>query len=327
MPLSSAEWSDGGGLSINQWEFVAMLAGELLSKVKKIEIKTRRLVDEITGGAYHSVFKGRGIEFSEVREYTPEDDVRDIDWNVSARMGSPYVKKYMEERELTVLLLVDVSASGAFGSAEKTKRRTAAELAALLAFSAGHNGDKVGLLMFSDRIELFVPPRSGRRHTLRLIREMLAFEPQSKGTDIDLALRETLQVLKKKSVVFLLSDLITDRPFENSLKNADVFRLTYSAPGGHGIFHFRAAGVCRYSFRICGRRVKSNARHIVPCRALFGIFSGRFPPKPCQAVPGSRSVLFAGLHRRRRHASYFLSSSLLNSSSVTLLCSSVIMPL
>ena len=116
-------------------------------------------------------------------------------------------------------------------------------------------------------------------------------------------------------------------PFENSLKNADVFRLTYSAPGGHGIFHFRAAGVCRYSCRICGRRVKSNARHIVPCRALFVIFSRRFPPKPCRAVPGSRSVLFAGLQRCRRRASYFLSSSLLNSSSVTLLCSSVIMPL
>ena len=195
-----------------------MLPPEIAKQIRLLEIRTNRVVDEITGGAYRSVFKGRGIEFDEVREYTPEDDVRDIDWNVSARMGSPYVKKYMEERELTVLLLVDVSASGAFGSAEKTKRRTAAELAALLAFSAGRNGDKVGLLMFSDRIELFVPPRSGRRHTLRLIREMLAFEPRSKGTDIDLALRETLQVLKKKSVVFLLSDLITDRPFENSLK-------------------------------------------------------------------------------------------------------------
>ena len=195
-----------------------MLPPEIAKQIRLLEIRTNRVVDEITGGAYRSVFKGRGIEFDEVREYTPEDDVRDIDWNVSARMGAPYVKKYMEERELTVLLLVDVSASGAFGSAEKTKRRTAAELAALLAFSAGRNGDKVGLLMFSDRIELFVPPRSGRRHTLRLIREMLAFEPRSKGTDIDLALRETLQVLKKKSVVFLLSDLITDRPFENSLK-------------------------------------------------------------------------------------------------------------
>ena len=153
-----------------------------------------------------------------MREYTPEDDVRDIDWNVSARMGSPYIKKYIEERELTVLLLVDVSASGAFGSAEKTKRRTAAELAALLAFSAGRNGDKVGLMMFSDRIELYVPPKSGRRHTLRLIREMLAFEPASPGTDIAMALRETAQMLKKRSVIFLISDLISEESFEASLK-------------------------------------------------------------------------------------------------------------
>lgn len=195
-----------------------MLPPELAKQIRLLEIRTNRAVDEITGGAYRSVFKGRGIEFEEVREYTPEDDVRDIDWNVSARMGSPYIKKYVEERELTVLLLVDVSASGAFGSAEKSKRRTAAELAALLAFSAGRNGDKVGLLMFSDRIELYVPPRSGRSHTLRLIREMLAFRPQSGGTDIDLALRESAQLLKKRSVVFLLSDLIDRKEFETSLK-------------------------------------------------------------------------------------------------------------
>lgn len=194
-----------------------MLPPELAKQIRLLEIRTNRVVDEITGGAYRSAFKGRGIEFEEVREYTPEDDVRDIDWNVSARMGSPYIKKYVEERELTVLLLVDVSASGAFGSAEKNKRRTAAELAALLAFSAGRNGDKVGLMMFSDQIELYVPPRSGRSHTLRLIREMLAFEPRSKGTDIDLALRESTQILKKRSVVFLLSDLIADN-FESSLK-------------------------------------------------------------------------------------------------------------
>lgn len=176
------------------------------------------MVDEITGGAYRSAFKGRGIEFEEVREYTLEDDVRDIDWNVSARMGSPYVKRFVEERELSILLLVDVSASGVFGSSERSKRRAAAELAAILAFSAARNGDKVGLLMFSDRIELYVPPRSGRSHTLRLIREMLAFEPASTGTNIDLALRESAQLLKKRSVVFLLSDLIDSQSFEASLK-------------------------------------------------------------------------------------------------------------
>ncbi len=195
-----------------------MLPPEIARQIRLLEIRTNRVVNEIAGGAYRSVFKGHGIEFDEVREYTSEDDVRDIDWNVSARMGTPYIKKYMEERELTVLLLVDVSASGAFGSAKKTKRRTAAELAALLAFSAGRNGDKVGLMMFSDQIELYVPPRSGRSHTLRLIREMLAFEPKSCGTDINRALRETLQVLKKRSVVFLLSDLIADESFESSLK-------------------------------------------------------------------------------------------------------------
>ena len=195
-----------------------MLPPEIAKQIHLLDIRTNRVVDEITGGAYRSVFKGRGIEFDEVREYTPEDDVRDIDWNVSARMGSPYIKKYIEERELTVLLLVDVSASGAFGSAEKTKRRTAAELAALLAFSAGRNGDKVGLMMFSDRIELYVPPKSGRRHTLRLIREMLAFEPASPGTDIAMALRETAQMLKKRSVIFLISDLISEESFEASLK-------------------------------------------------------------------------------------------------------------
>ena len=214
-----------------------MLPPELAKQIRLLEIRTNRAVDEITGGAYRSVFKGRGIEFEEVREYTPEDDVRDIDWNVSARMGSPYIKKYVEERELTVLLLVDVSASGAFGSAEKSKRRTAAELAALLAFSAGRNGDKVGLLMFSDRIELYVPPRSGRSHTLRLIREMLAVRPQSGGTDIDLALRESAQLLKKRSVVFLLSDLIDRKEFETSLKllnsRHDVVALQIFDPVEH----------------------------------------------------------------------------------------------
>ena len=187
-----------------------MLDPELSKQLRLLELRTDRIVEEITAGAYRSVFKGRGIEFDEVREYTIEDDVRGIDWNVSARMNAPYVKKYVEERELSVLLVVDVSASGAFGAAEKSKRRTASELAALLAFSAGKNGDKVGLLMFSDKIELYVPPRSGRVHTLRLIREMLAFEPESAGTDIALALREASNLMKKRGIVFLLSDLLSD---------------------------------------------------------------------------------------------------------------------
>jgi uncharacterized protein (DUF58 family) len=198
-----------------------MLPSELIKQVRKIEIKTRRMVDEIIGGAYHSVFKGRGIEFDEVREYTPEDDVRDIDWNVTARMGAPYIKKYVEERELTVMLVVDVSASGAFGSGDKTKRQHAVETAALLAFSAIRNNDRVGLLLFSDKTELFLPPRSGRTHGLRLIREMMAFEPESRGTDINAALKNTTRVLSKKSVVFVISDFIEDNDYEKSLKIAN----------------------------------------------------------------------------------------------------------
>ena len=195
-----------------------MIPEELAKQIRLLEIRTNRMVDEISGGAYRSVFKGAGIEFEEVREYTAEDDARTIDWNVSARMGAPYVKKFVEERELNIMLLVDVSSSGAFGSAAKTKRRSAAELAALIAFSAARNHDKVSLMMFSDKIELYVPPRSGRRHTLRLIREMLAFQAQNKGTDIDLALRESSRLLKKSSVVFLISDLIDSGDFSSSLK-------------------------------------------------------------------------------------------------------------
>ena len=198
-----------------------MLPAELFQKVRKIEIKTRRIVDEITGGAYHSVFKGRGIEFDEVREYTDDDDVRDIDWNVTARMGVPYIKKYVEERELTVMLLVDASASGAFGSGNVSKRDQAVESAALLAFSAIRNHDKVGLLIFTDKTELYLPPRSGRRHVLRLIRELLAFRPANPGTDIDVALKDMVQALKKKAVIFLLSDLINEHSFEKTLKIAN----------------------------------------------------------------------------------------------------------
>lgn len=195
-----------------------MLPQELASRIRLLEIRTDRVVEEITGGAYRSIFKGRGIEFDEVREYTFEDDVRMIDWNVSARMGAPYIKKFIEERELNVMFLVDVSASGSFGSTARSKRQTAAELAALLAFSAGKNGDKTGLMMFSDRIELFLPPRSGRRHALRMIREMFAFEPEHKGTDIALALTECARVLKKRSVIFLLSDLVSPEDYSSELK-------------------------------------------------------------------------------------------------------------
>jgi uncharacterized protein (DUF58 family) len=198
-----------------------MLTKELIAQVRKVEIRTRRIVDDITGGAYHSVFKGRGIEFDEVREYFPEDDIRDIDWNVTARMGAPFIKKYVEERELTVMLVVDISASGAFGSHDRSKRERAIEIAALLAFSAIRNNDKVGLLMFSDETEFYLPPRSGRRHGLRLVRELMAVEPKSKGTSISGALESVLKVLHKKAVVFLISDLIDDEDFSKPLKIAN----------------------------------------------------------------------------------------------------------
>ena len=194
-----------------------MLTGELLAKVRKIEIKTRKLVEEITGGAYHSVFKGRGIEFSEVREYTSDDDIRDIDWNVTARMGSPYIKKYAEERELNVMLAVDASASGLFGGSRE-KREQMTEAAALLAFSAIRNNDKVGLLIFTDHTELYLPPRSGKSHGLRVIRELVAMEPRSCGTDIGSALESLAQGLKKRSVIFLISDFLDDRNYETTLK-------------------------------------------------------------------------------------------------------------
>ncbi len=183
-----------------------MLAPELVKKIRQIEIRTRRLVDESFGGSYQAVFKGQGMEFAEVRPYTPGDEVRNIDWNVTARMGQPFIKRFVEERELTVMLLFDASASGDFGSRARFKRELAAELAAVLAFSAGSNNDKVGLLIFSDRVEQFVPPRKGRRHILRLVRDLLVFQPAGRGTDIGLALQSAMNILKRHSILFLLSD-------------------------------------------------------------------------------------------------------------------------
>jgi len=182
---------------------------EILRKVRQIEIRTRRLVDSSMGGEYHSVFKGRGMDFDEVREYVPGDEVRTIDWNVTARSGRPFVKKFTEERELTILLLVDVSASGNFGSTSQSKREMAAELASVLAFSAINNSDKVGLILFSDQIEQYIPPKKGRRHVLRVVREILYFEPQRRGTDIVQALDFANRVLQRRAVTFLISDFQT----------------------------------------------------------------------------------------------------------------------
>ena len=181
---------------------------EILKKIRRIELRTRRLVNSMFAGQYHSVFKGRGMNFEDVREYAPGDEIRSIDWNVTARMNAPYIKKYTEERELTVMLLVDVSASGIFGSVELSKRELAAEVASILAFSAINNNDKVGLILFTDRIELFIPPKKGRLHTLRLIREMLYFEPEGRGTDLAGALDYLNLVVSRRSVVFMISDFL-----------------------------------------------------------------------------------------------------------------------
>ena len=189
---------------------------EVIRRIRRVEIRTRRLVNETLAGEYHSIFKGQGMEFSEVREYQPGDDVRTIDWNVTARMGTPFVKKFVEERELTVYILVDASASGLFGSFGRRKRDLAAELGALLAFSALTNHDKVGLILFTDRVEKHIPPGKGKAHVLRVIREVLYFEPEGTGTDLNAALDFLGRVTTKRSVVFLLSDFF-DAGWEKTL--------------------------------------------------------------------------------------------------------------
>ena len=203
-----------------------MDSNDLLKKVRKIEIKTRALSSQIFAGEYHSAFKGRGMAFSEVREYQIGDDVRNMDWNVTARTGTPYIKVFEEERELTVMLLIDASGSGWFGTSSKTKKDLTAEIAAVLSFSASINNDKVGALFFSTRVEKFIPPKKGRSHLLRIIREVLEFRPEEKGTDIGEALCFLTNALKKKCTAFLLSDMLdidpqTFRPrYEDALKVA-----------------------------------------------------------------------------------------------------------
>lgn len=212
-----------------------MLTTELMNKIRGIELRTRRMVNDSFAGDYHSVFKGRGMEFDEVRLYQPGDEIRTIDWNVTARTGNAYVKRYVEERELTVMLVVDMSASEDFGSVNRFKREVAAEITAVLSFAATTNNDKVGLLIFSDQIELFIPPRKGRKHVLRVIRELLAFEPQGKGTDIKLALDTVNEILKRKSILFLVSDFLADpesyrKELSMTNKRHDVIAVDLSDP-------------------------------------------------------------------------------------------------
>lgn len=206
-------------------------ATDLLKKVRKIEIRTKALSHQIFAGEYHSAFKGRGMAFSEVREYQWGDDVRNMDWNVTARLRSPYVKVFEEERELTVVLMIDVSRSGLFGTSEQTKRDLIAQIAAVLSFSAILNNDKVGALFFSDRVEEFIPPKKGRSHLLRIIRDVLEFNPSSDGTDIGAALKYLTGAIKKKCNVFLLSDMI-DADREGNLKYEEALKV---AVGRHDI--------------------------------------------------------------------------------------------
>lgn len=205
-----------------------MVPREILKKVRRIEITTRGLVNEVFSGEYNSVFKGRGMTFSEVREYQYGDDIRSIDWNVTARTGTPFIKIFEEERELTVVLVVDVSASGDFGTRERFKRDLAAELSAVLAFSAIKNNDKIGLIIFSDRIEKFVPPRKGRLHVLRVLRELLYHQPEGRGTDIKGALEYLSRVVPKRAVVFLVSDFLSEgfhRPMAIAGKRHDLIAV------------------------------------------------------------------------------------------------------
>lgn len=197
-----------------------METSELLKKVRKIEIKTRGLSSQVFSGEYHSAFKGRGMAFSEVREYTPGDDVRTIDWNVTARFSTPFVKVFEEERELSVVLMVDVSASGAFGTRSQMKQDMITELCAVVAFSASQNNDKIGVIFFSDKIEKFIPPKKGKSHVLRIIRELIEFKPENTKTDLQVALKYMTNVIKKRSIVFLISDFYADNNYKDALKIA-----------------------------------------------------------------------------------------------------------
>jgi uncharacterized protein (DUF58 family) len=206
---------------------------EILRQVKLIELRTRGLVNSVFTGEYRSVFKGQGMEFSEVREYQPGDEVRSIDWNVTARMGRPFVKRFIEERELTVMLVVDLSGSERFGTVRRFKSELASELAAVLAMAAVRNNDRVGVLLFTDRIEHVVPPRKGRRHVLRIIRDLLAFEPVGRGTDLVAAIDYTARMLKEHAIVFIVSDFLSadiDHPLKLMAQRHDVVAVTVEDP-------------------------------------------------------------------------------------------------
>ena len=210
-----------------------MIPRQIIQKIRQIEIRTKHLVNDVFSGEYHSVFKGRGMEFAEVREYEPGDEIRSIDWNVTARLGRPYIKRFIEERELTVILMADVSASGHFGTVNQMKSEITAEICALLAYAAIQNNDRVGLLMFTDQIEKFIPPKKGRTHILRVIREVLYNQPGHTGTDLTQALEYLNRLLTRRSIVFILSDFLTEdymKPLRVASKRHDVVAVTITDP-------------------------------------------------------------------------------------------------
>lgn len=232
-----------------------MIPREILKKIRQIELRTNRLVSETLGGQYHSVFKGQGMNFEEVREYQPGDEVRAIDWNVTARMNHPFVKKFVEERELTLMLIVDVSGSGLFGSGDQAKRELAAEIASVLAFSAIRNNDKVGLILFTDEVEKYMPPKKGRKHVLRVIREILFYEPQRKGTNLNTALQFLSRVTAHKAIAVVISDFL-DESSPASVGAAGARRVAASAGGS-----MMSLG-CQAALRQANRRHDVVAVHI-----------------------------------------------------------------
>ncbi len=261
---------------------------EILRKIRRLELRTRRLVESSFAGQYQSVFKGRGMNFEEVRPYTPGDEIRAIDWNVTARTGEPYIKKFTEEREMTVMIVLDVSASGDFGSVRESKREMAAEVAAILAFSAIHNNDKVGLLLFSDRVELFIPPKKGRLHILRLIREMLFFSPKGRGTDLSGALEYMNKVVTRRAVVFVISDFLTGdftRPLTVSAKRHDMVALTVLDPAEEAL---PDVGVILLEDPETGEQIEVDTSR----RAITGNYERLAAPrfKELESLFGSRGV-------------------------------------
>ena len=254
-----------------------MTITDLLASVRRIEVRTNRLVNDTMVGAYLSHFKGRGMDFEELREYIPGDEVRDIDWNVTYRMGRPFVRRYREERELALVLAVDVSASSAFGSLRRTKREFATEIAGTLAISAARSSDKVALLLFTDQVELFLPPRKGRRHILRLIREMLFFEPKSRGTNIPAALAFLNHVLHRRSIVFLLTDFLHNFGATSAVEGTlHALAAPKSDEGGpRSTLHAPRSTAGRHTLQELGL---TNARHDLVCLHLHDPRESSLPP-------------------------------------------------